>query len=297
MNTNFSRRRRNLLGLLAGSSLPLAHATGTPEFFVQTEASLQHCIALLEAALQATGFPARLTIAPNTSEERNLHETASGRIHITLLPASPNRLALVEKGQLRMIAVPLERGLLGWRTSFLLQDHQDKTAHIRNLADLQELIIGQGSEWWDIQIYRHASITTRTVQAWRNGEFAEQMRTGAIDLFPMGLEESLSFFLPHFRQHYPDLTLDKHLLLRYPWYRFVWISSHPSADALYHALQKGFDMVSSNGQFETIWEEFRQLPSADFLKGRTVIELENPLYRQDIVPERYRHLLLHPRGA
>ncbi len=294
MTASPSLYRRGLLGLLAGSCLPTVHAAAPPVFVVQTEPSLRHCIALLHAALQAAGFSAALVDAPKTSEQRNLHETTAGRIHISLLPPTPARLAMVNEGRLRMIAVPLERGLLGWRTPLILQSQQSKTAGVRNLSDLQELIIGQGSGWIDVQIYRQAGIVTREVQAWRDGEFADQMRAGVIDLFPMGMEESTAYFLPHFRQRYPQLELDRNLLLLYPWYRFVWVSADPGADGLYQALQNGFDIICSNGRFETIWEEYRQLPSARYWQERNVINLKNPLYSQDIVPKRYQHLLINP---
>lgn len=279
---------------MAGSCLPAVRASGPPAFFVQTEPSLEHGTALLHAALQAAGFAANLEAAPKTSEPRNLHETTSGRIHITLLPPTPTRLSMVNEGRLRMIAVPLERGLLGWRAPFVLQDQQRKTARIRTLNDLQELVIGQGSGWIDTQIYRQAGIVTRELQAWRNGEFVNQMRSGLIDVFPMGLDESINYFLPHFRQHHPEIALDEHLLLRYPWYRFVWVTSDPKADALYQALQDGFDAICGNGRFESIWETYRRVPPASYWQGRTIIELANPFYSHDIVPHRYRHLLLEP---
>lgn len=251
-------------------------------------------MALLHAALKAAGFPAHLVNAPYASEARNLHETAAARIHVNLLPASPQRLAMVAAGRLRMIPVPLERGLLGWRTSFVLRGQEERFAHVRALQDLRTLTVGQGAGWWDLDIYRAAGIPTRELQAWRHGEFVAQMMTGAIDLFPMGLEESLSYFLPYFRQRHPKLTLDRTLLLRYPWYRFVWVSPHPAADELYLALQEGFDIICNNGAFEAIWAQTRHPPPPDSWQGRTVINLENPLYGPDILPQRYQHLLLRP---
>ncbi|NYT25348.1 amino acid ABC transporter substrate-binding protein [Alcaligenaceae bacterium] len=251
-------------------------------------------MALLHAALRAAGFAANLSAAPNSSEARNLHETTSGRTHITLLPPTPTRLSMVNEGRLRMIAAPLERGLLGWRVSFVLQDQRRKTAGIRDLTDFQKLTVGQGSGWIDAHIYRQAGIITRELQAWRNGEFTGQMRSGLIDVFPMGLEESVSYFLPHFRQHHPEVALDEHLLLRYPWYRFVWVTSAPEADGLYQALQDGFDVICGNGQFESIWAADRHVPSASHWQGRTIIKLKNPFYSQDIIPQRYQHLLLDP---
>lgn len=294
MTASPSLHRRSLLGLLAGSCLPGVHAATAPSFVVQTEPSLQHCVVLLKTALQAAGFAANLTDAPRTSEQRNLHETTAGRIHITLLPPTPTRLSMVAEGRLRMIAVPMERGLLGWRTAFLLQDHQQKTSDVRNLNDLRGFVIGQGSGWIDAEIYRHAGFVTRELQAWRDGEFANQMRSGVIDLFPMGVEESTNYFLTHFRQYQPDISLDKHVLLHYPWYRFIWVSAAPDANALYEALQHGFDIICHDGRFESIWNRYRRLPPADAWQGRTVIALENPFYGPDIVPERYQHLLLDP---
>ncbi|MFA5664086.1 amino acid ABC transporter substrate-binding protein [Castellaniella sp.] len=292
-----SHRRRRLLALMAATSLPAFARADTPRFVLQNEPSLKHCVELLLAATKAAGFPAAFDDAPKASEARNLHETMAGRIHVNLLPASPARLEMVRQGKLRMIPIPLERGLLGWRACFTLQGLHDRLAQVRNLAGLRAFTIGQGTSWWDVEIYRKAGISTREVQAWRDGEFAEQMHAGVIDLFPMGLEESLNYFLPHFRAHYPELTLDPHLLLRYPWYRFVWVSAHPGADALYQALQHGFDLIGHDGRFESIWNQYRRLPPASSWQSRTVISLHNPYYAEDSVPERYRHLLLHPHIA
>lgn len=289
-----SSMRRSLLALAAVSCLPAVHATSSVRFVVQTEPSLAHCIILLRAAVRAAGFPADFVDAPKTSEERNLHELVAGRIHINLLPVTPTRLEMVDKGKLRMIAVPLERGLLGWRACFVLESRRDTLASVRSLDDLRSLTIGQGANWLDAKIYRAAGIATRELQAWRNGEFARQMETGAIDAFPMGLEESISHFLPHFRANYPQLELDQHLLLHYPWYRFVWVSPHPDADGLYAALREGFDKISRSGQFEAIWGQYRHMPAAKDLQGRTTIRLDNPYYDKELVPSRYRHLLLEP---
>lgn len=294
MKSTFSHQRRSLLGLLLGSCLPVVNATSAPVIRVQTEPSLAHGMALIQAALAAAGFSADLAHAPYATESRNLHEMMAGRTHINMLPATPHRLDLAAAGKLRMIPVPLERGLLGWRTPFILQDQQDRFATIRTLEDLRTLTVGQGSNWLDVEIYRTAGIATRELQAWRHGEFVAQMRTGVIDLFPMGLEESLSYFLPYFRTLHPQLALGNTLLLRYPWYRFIWVSPHPDADELYLALQKGFDIICNNGEFEAIWNQTRQAPPTATWQEGTVIDLENPFYGPDFVPQRYQHLLLNP---
>src|SRR5690606_13835912 len=178
MSFPHSAQRRRLIGLLAASCLPKAHAARPRVVSVQTEPSLAHGRALIDAAFRAAGFAATLVEAPVTTEPHNLHEMVAGRIQVTLMPPTLPRLSMVHAGRMRLIGVPLERGLLGWRTPFLLHDRQDITTDVKSLADLHSLIIGQGAGWGDAEIYRRAGLITREIQAWRNGEFADQMRTG-----------------------------------------------------------------------------------------------------------------------
>lgn len=288
-----SHTRRRALGWLAGVCLPAA-AHEAPRFLVQTEPSLAHASALIEAALGAAGFAATFQETPNMTEQRNLHEGQKGNVHLSLLPTTPDRLALLRKGKLRLIPIPLERGLLGWRACFVARQDADKLAGVRDLNDLRRFVIGQGNGWWNAQIYRAAGITTREMPNWRDGQFFRQMALGQIDLFPMGLEESLNYFLPHFQLRYPGLVLDRHLLLQYPWYRALWVSAHPDADRLYAALQTGFDRIVHSGEFERLWNRLRPLPAPAAWQGRTVIALKNPWFGPELIAPKYRHLLLQP---
>lgn len=121
------------------------------------------------------------------------------------------------------------------------------------------------------------------------------MEAGFIDLFPLGLEETLTYFLPHFRKHYPQLTVDPHVLLYYPWFRFVWISPHKKTNELYAALQKGFDIIAANGVFQKTWLHHRAEPEAQNFVARRIIQIPNPFYGNDLVPQHYQHLLFHPK--
>lgn len=288
------QRRRFLVGLLASVGAPVIHAAHPPVYKLQTEASLSYANYLLEAAMQAAGFRAVLEKAPQASELRSLHEAQSGRIHVALLPPTPERLALYAAGKIRMIPIPIERGLLGWRIGFIHKDHQHKTERIKSLEDLQALTFGQGVDWLDTKIYRQSNITTREIQAWRNGEFINQIRTGIIDVFPMGIDESINYYLPRFQQAHPEITLDQHLLIRYPWFRFVWVTADSSGDELYEALQTGFDVIAQNGEFESLWLKHRQPSKTSHRQDRVEIELNNPFYDQLLVPQHYQHLLLKP---
>ncbi len=285
--------RRQLLGTLAGAWLP-ASATAAPHFVMQNEPHLAHARALVHVALQAAGAPAQFSDAPLGNERRNVYQISSGATHVDLMPATPERLRLVREGRLRMVPVPLDRGLLGWRINLLLRSQKDLLARVRSVADLAHFTLGQNVGWMDVQIYRAAGIPTKEVKAWSNGEFAEQMQAGFLDLFPLGLEETQSFFLRHFQKRYPQLTTDSHILVRYPWFRFVWVAPGAYTAALYDALQQGFARIAADGRFLQTWEQYRRLPGAQAVRSRRLIQIPNPFYDDTLVPAAYRHLLAQP---
>lgn len=289
--THYLPSRRTVLALLAGAGLR-AHAAGADAFVMQNEPHLAHTRALVRAALQAAGMRAAFVDAPHGNERRNVFQISRGQTHVDMMPATPARLRLVQEGRLRMIPVPLDRGLLGWRVNLLLESRLDMLAKVRTAADLTRFSMGQNMGWMDVEIYRAAGIRTKEVKDWSNGEFAEQMEAGFLDLFPLGLEETLNYFLPHFRKRYPQLAVDPYLLVRYPWFRFVWIAPGPDADALYAALRTGFDRIAADGTFLRVWKQHRKEPDPAIFKSRRVIDLPNPFYSQALVPARYRHLLL-----
>lgn len=290
--------RRTVLALAAhtagGAWATVEAARQPPTLVMQNEPHLAHAQALVRAALDAAGFAARFVDAPIGNERRNLFEISQGQTHIDMMPATPARLRLVEQDRLRMVPVPLDRGLLGWRLNLLLKAHQDKLANVRTVADLARFTMGQNVGWMDVEIYRAAGIPTKEVKLWSNGEFAEQMEADFLDLFPLGLEETLNYFLPHFQKRYPQLTADPHLLVRYPWFRFVWVAPGPGTEALYQALQAGFDRIVADGSFLRIWAQHRKPPAAQVFSQRTIIDIPNPFYGPSLVPQRYGHLLFKP---
>lgn len=289
---------RILAAMVVGIWLGLTGtARAAPVFVLGSDPHVQHGRALVQAALKAARFPASFTNAPASNEQRSLYMLKHGFTQVDIEPVTPTRLALAAKGSIRMIPIPIDRGLLGYRINLLLDTRRDLLAKVRNAADLSEFTIGQAERWTDLDIYRAAGITTKEVKAWQQGQFTAQLEAGFIDVFPLGLEETLSYFLPRFQERYPQLTTDPHTLVRYPWFRFVWVSARPETDALYAALLKGFDTIARDGTFLTIWQQHRRTPPASIFANRTVIELENPFYGNDIVPARYQHLLFRRPAA
>lgn len=292
---NFDKLRRLCFWATALYVLAGAFPVSAAVFVAQNEPHLAHARALIDAALREAGMKAEFVDAPVGNERRNLFMISSGQTHLDMMPATPARLRLVKEGRLRMIPVPLDRGILGYRLNILLESQREKLAGARTPEDMRSFVMGQNEGWMDVEIYRAAGIPIKEIRNWSDGQFAEQMEAGYIDLFPLGLEETLTYFLPHFRKRYPRLTADRHILVHYPWFRFVWVSPRRDADALYEALRRGFDAIAADGVFMEVWRRYRREPEARIFADRRIIEIANPFYGDDLVPERYRHLLFHPR--
>ncbi|MCV2217655.1 amino acid ABC transporter substrate-binding protein [Thauera sp. Sel9] len=263
---------------------------------VQNEPHLAHARALVQEALRVGGLTVDMVDASKGNERRNVALISEGLTHIDMMPATPTRLELVRSGKLRMIPIPLDRGLLGYRVNLLLESRRDMLAGVRTAEDLRAFSLGQNVGWMDVEIYRAAGIPTKEIKDWADGEFALQMEAGFLDLFPLGLEETLTHFLPHFRRKYPQLTIDPHVIVRYPWFRFVWVSPKPEADEVFDALQRGFDEMVANGRFLEIWQQYRKPPPDSVFKDRVIIDIPNPFYGYDLVPPKYRHLLFEDRA-
>ncbi len=276
-------------------ALAWAFPASAAVFVAQNEPHLAHARALVDAALREAGMDVEFKDAPVGNERRNLFMISSGQTHLDMMPATPARLRLVEEGRLRMIPIPLDRGILSYRINILPESQREKLARVRTPEDMRSFVMGQNEGWMDVEIYRAAGIPVKEIRNWSDGQFAEQMEAGYIDLFPLGLEETLTYFLPHFRKRYPRLTTDRHILVRYPWFRFVWISSRRDADALYDALRRGFDAIAAEGAFMDVWRRYRREPEAGIFAARRIIDIPNPFYGDDLVPERYRHLLFRPQ--
>lgn len=260
---------------------------------IQSDDHLAVARQMVAAAFEAAGEPVVFTPAPLANEKRQLLMLEAGQTDIDIMPVTDVRLKSVSEGKSLMISVPLDRGLLGYRVCLLQEQNEDLLSDVKSAEDLRAFTMGQGEGWMDVAVYEAAGIPIKWVRDWRRGEFFGQMKSGYINLFPLGAEEILSYFLSHFQSIHPEIVADQHIVIRYPWFRFVWISAaSPNAERIREALQKGFEIIAKNGKFEEIWNaSSRGLPK-DFFDKRRVIALKNPLYGDDIVGEEFRHLLL-----
>lgn len=172
------------------------------------------------------------------------------------------------------VPIPLFRGLEGLRLSFIHEDAQERFNQVNSLADLKQLKAAQGVGWADNKILEQAGIPT---YAGRYSNLFRLINDGdKLDFFPRGLVE---IYAEHaeLAAQYPHLAIEQHLLLRYPFAEFFFVS--PDSPKLAKAIQTGLERAYADGSFMQFFREnprIREALASANLDGRLSIQLANP---------------------
>ncbi|WP_421180191.1 hypothetical protein [Aeromonas enteropelogenes] len=231
----------------------------------------EYQIKLLELALTRSGQPFRIDPVELDLNQFTLQQqlVKGKKINVFWMGTSS---AL--ESTLIAIPIPLFRGLEGLRLSFIHQDAQEKFNQINTLADLKQMKALQGVGWADNRILENAGIPTYS------GRYSNLFRLindgDKVDFFPRGLVE---IFAEHgeLAEQYPRLAIEQHLLLRYPFAQFFFIS--PNNPKLAKAIQTGLERAYADGSFMKFFNEnprIREALASANLDRRVTIKLDNP---------------------
>lgn len=170
------------------------------------------------------------------------------------------------------IRIPLRKGLLGYRIALTSKSKQAEIDKVMTLEDLKKLTIGQGLGWGDVEIYKSNGMTVFSAQY--DGLF-KMAAGGRFDLFPRGISE----IGPEYEANaaaLPELTIEKGLLIYYPWPYYFFFNQQDKA--LAKRVEAGIRMMIQDGSFDTIFKKYNAnaIEKANF-KGRRVIRIENTI--------------------
>lgn len=279
-----------LLALVwAGQAMAAGHV-----FVVQSDQHLEFAREICLAALKAAGLDASFEPFPVAPEKRLDAEMASGKLHLAFIPPNGERLALEKDRVLAAIRFPLERGLLGYRVCLVRGSEEDILKDVTDVQGLKRFTVGQGLGWGDIEVYRSAGFKVVEAPFASPADPLRSLAAGLFDLLPLGASEYRTFLTKYNLPHLP-VVADRHVLLRYPWFRYVWVSlTAPEAGLLLDGLRRGLNILAENGEFLRIYEKYKGHPGERILEGRRVIDLPSP-YPDESVDPRYLHLLIDPR--
>ncbi|MGQ5522067.1 amino acid ABC transporter substrate-binding protein [Chitinimonas sp. PSY-7] len=196
----------------------------------------------------------------------------SGKINVMWSSTSPEK-----ERELQAIRISLRKDLLGYRIALINVSKQAEIDNIKTLEDLKKLKIGQGRGWGDNQVYKANGITVN------EHNYKDLFRLTAekyVDLFPRGITEVFEEFeLNH--PEIPDLSVEKRLVIYYPWPYYFFTSRKDIA--LAQRIEKGLQMMIEDGSFDKLFYRFNS--PAIFkanLKNRRVIQIKNPFLPKDV---------------
>lgn len=223
------------------------------------------------------------------SAQREADEVISGRV-INVVASEPGHPEL--DAAAIPVPIPIDRGLLGYRVALINQDEQAKLDTIHDLQGLRTLSVGQGQDWGDVPIYRLAGVPL--VTASRYDLLFMMLADHRFDIFPRGVVE-ITHELKAFQASYPNMRIDSHLLIRYPYAQFFYVSK--TEPLLARRIRDGLEAMLKDGSFEALFREHFAQGIADLhLERRVLIDLKNPAL-PPWVPLDRKELWLDPFGG
>ncbi|PPA28935.1 hypothetical protein C3737_16245 [Aeromonas jandaei] len=226
---------------------------------------------LLELALTHSGTPFRIQPVELDLNQFTLQQQLSKGKTINVFWMGTSSAL---ESSLLAVPIPLFRGLEGLRLSFIHADAQEKFNQINTLADLRQMKAAQGVGWADNKILESAGIPTYS------GRFSPLFRLindgDKVDFFPRAMVEIFAERSELVAQ-YPNLAIEQHLLIRYPFAQFFFVS--PEYPELAKAIQTGLERAYADGSFMQFFREnpkIREALASANLDQRITIQLPNP---------------------
>jgi ABC-type amino acid transport substrate-binding protein len=182
--------------------------------------------------------------------------------------------SIERENKLLPIRIPLDKGLTGYRLFLIKANNQAAFNGIRGTSELRQFSIGQAASWIDVDILRQAGLDVVTGPTYES--LFPMLEAGRFDLLSRGVNEiraELSANAPT----YPDLAVEKRLVLYYPLPRYFFFPKTPEGEKLAQRAEEGLRALMRNGKFQKRYAQFKTSILADLnLSGRRVIRIANP---------------------
>lgn len=193
--------------------------------------------------------------------------------------------------QLEMVRVPIYKGLLGHRFLIIRKGDQAKFDRVKNIDDLRQIPLGQGTAWADTKILEANGLKVVKTMKYQNLFY---MLDGArFDAFPRAVFEP---FAEVDKRPELNLTVEKRLMLVYRYDFFLFVNKEKKK--LARDLELGLKRAIEDGSFDKVFNSSPSVQEAiakGDLGNRIVIPLNNPLIT-DQVPVDQTELWIDPKA-
>lgn len=260
-----------------------------PRHILNQDPQLAYVAELVRLAYSKLGESIQLRFALlEMQQSRSLAELMTSQSSFDVMWSVTNQER--EQSGLRVIRVPIDRGLMGWRLLIVRAADLPRWQAVKALADMRRFIAGQGHDWPDTAILKanNLPVVTSTDYA----ALFRMLKVGRFDYFPRSIMEADSELAG--RRH-PELAIVPNLMISYPAAAYLFVS--PSKEELASDLERGLQAAAADGSFQRLFRQyFGDLIDAHPVRDGRVFMLQNPLLPPEAAADRL-HLRLRPGVA
>jgi len=206
-------------------------------------------------------------VSGDLTQLRMVEDTMAGNLDIIWAGTSKEL-----EDQLEPVRIPLYKGLLGHRFLIIRKGDQPKFDRVKNLDDLKQLSLGQGTAWVDTKILEANGLKVVKTMKYQNLFF--MLDGGRFDAFPRAVFEPFSEVDKHPNL---NLTVEQHLMLVYKMDFYLFVNKNKKQ--LAKDLELGLNRAIADGSFEKLFmssPSVQEAISKGDLRNRLVIPLNNP---------------------
>ena len=166
---------------------------------------------------------------------------------------------------------PVDRGIVGYRVSFISPKMKEKINDVKSLKELKTLKFAQGVGWLDTKILKLNGFDVRVISNYDS--FFRMLTLNRIDLFPRGINELLPEYNAY--KYLQKLDFDNTFALYYPLPRFFFMNKKNKR--IIKRIEEGLKIGYYDGSVDKLFEKYYQ-PSIDFvnMKQRKIYKIDNP---------------------
>ncbi len=169
------------------------------------------------------------------------------------------------------VPFPVDRGILGYRISFISNKIQGKIKEINTLDELRKYSVVQGIGWSDSRILKANGFKVNTGSSFAS--MFSMVTEGRSDLFLRGMNEILAEWRTNTNK--AGLAIETSIAVHYPFPRFFY-TTVGNADAAKRILT-GLKIAYEDGSFNRIWRRhFGKSIKFVQLHNRKIFKLSNP---------------------
>lgn len=179
---------------------------------------------------------------------------------------------------LTQIPYPILKGLGGFRFLMLHEQTRSQYAQVKSLEDLTQFKSGMVTGWGDMDILEYNDIEVEHVPM--IDSLYAMLASKRFDNIPLSILE-IKDELAVAQKYHPDLAIDSHLLIAYPFPIYFQASNH--YPDLVRRIEQGMKTITENGELDRIFHNhFGQLLEDLRLHERQLIRLNNPYVPSDV---------------